>query len=141
MSNCILIIDDMAETLIMLMAYLTSQGYKVTTARNGLEALSLIDKQLPDLIISDIMMPKMGGFEFVQKIKQTYPFISIPIMFMSVKDGEMVEQTALDLGAVAFLQKPISLTMVKNAIETVLTNNVKHSNREWPVTDEAALIY
>ncbi len=130
MQRRILIVDDMAETLVLLMSYLSSQGYQVLTARNGIEALSLLGNQMPDLIISDIMMPKMGGFEFVEKIRRNAPQQEIPIIFISAKNKDFAEQIALDLGAEAFLEKPVSLTVVKGAIEAVL-NRPKRNALEW----------
>lgn len=123
MAKRVLLIDDMPETLALLMAYLTNEGFDVVTADNGVEALSLFISHAPDVIVSDIMMPKMGGFEFMEKIRRSSPALHIPIIFMSAKQKNIAEQMALDLGAEAFLEKPVSLTVVKAAIEAALKKN------------------
>ncbi|MEW6732287.1 MAG: response regulator [Acidobacteriota bacterium] len=125
MKKRILIVDDMPETLVMLMAYLSSEGYEVVTAQNGIEALSLLGSNPPDVIISDIMMPKMGGFEFLDKMRRNYPSNHIPLIVMSAKNKNVAEQMALDLGAEGFLEKPVSLTVIKAAIEAALTKAKK----------------
>jgi CheY-like chemotaxis protein len=118
----VLLIDDMPETMMLLMAYLTDEGYDVITAENGVEAISMLGKQKLDVIISDIMMPKMGGFEFLDKIQNVLPSQRIPLIFMSAKEKNVAEKMALDLGASAFLQKPVSLTVVKATIEAAIKN-------------------
>src|SRR5688500_2695687 len=120
MRNRVLIVDDMPEALVMLMAYLSGEGFDVVTAENGAEAREVVAKQTPDVILSDIMMPKMGGFEFIDKIRANFPNHYIPLIFMSAKNKSVTEPLALDLGAEAFLQKPASLASVKAAVEAAL---------------------
>jgi CheY-like chemotaxis protein len=120
MRTRVLIVDDMPEALVMLMAYLSGEGYDVMTAQNGAEALSLLSSNTPDVIISDIMMPKMGGFEFIDKLRRNFATNTTPIIFMSAKNRTVAEKMAIDLGAAAFLEKPVSLTVVKAAIDAAV---------------------
>jgi CheY-like chemotaxis protein len=122
MKKKILIIDDMPEALVVLMAYLTSEGYEVITAQNGAEGLTLVAANTPDLVISDIMMPKMGGFEFIEKLRRDHS-VYIPIVFMSAKDKNVAEKLAMDLGADGFLEKPVSFTVIKATVEAALAKS------------------
>lgn len=121
MKQKIMIVDDMPEALVVLMAYLASEGYEVIAAQNGEEALSMMAANRPDLIISDIMMPKMGGFEFIEKLRGAYPD-HIPIVFMSAKDKNVAEKLAMDLGADGYLEKPVTFNVIKATIETLMKN-------------------
>src|SRR5438552_398897 len=125
MKERILIIDDMPENLVILMAYLSSEGYDIVTAQNGVEALATVTSQAPDLIISDIMMPKMGGFEFIEKFRRNYPSQYIPVIFISAKDKNTAERMASDLGADGFLEKPVSFTVIKATVEAALSKAKK----------------
>src|SRR5262245_44999827 len=108
MKERIMLVDDMPENLVILMTYLSSEGYEVITAQNGAEALALLAGNPPDLIISDIMMPKMGGFEFIEKLRRNYTAGYIPLIFASAKDKNVAQRMAFDLGADGFLEKPVS---------------------------------
>jgi CheY-like chemotaxis protein len=102
----ILIVEDVPNVLELLEVTLRFKGYAVLTARNGEEALEVIARQRPALIITDILMPKMDGYAFVQKLHpNTRP---IPVVFLSAtyvtpEDKEF----ALSLGAARFIEKPI----------------------------------
>jgi CheY-like chemotaxis protein len=132
MKERIMLVDDMPENLVILMAYLSSEGYDVITAQNGAEALALLASNPPDLIISDIMMPKMGGFEFVEKLRRNYTVGYIPLVFVSAKEKGMAERMAFDLGADGFLEKPVSFNVLKATVEAALT---KGKQAAAPKTD------
>jgi two-component system, cell cycle response regulator len=139
MRNRILIVDDMPEAAMMLMAYLSGEGFDVVTASNGNEALEVLAAQTPHLILSDIMMPKMGGFELIEKIRAQYPDNYIPIIFMSAKNKSVTEPMALDLGAEEYLQKPVSLIVLKSAIDAALQRAAKrNSAAKFTIEDIAA---
>ena len=104
----ILVVEDVPNVLELLDVTLRFKGYPVITARNGLEALELIPLQRPSLIITDILMPKMDGYTFVQKLRTNEATRDIPVIFLSAtyvtsEDKEF----ALSLGAAKFLEKPI----------------------------------
>jgi CheY-like chemotaxis protein len=119
-----MLVDDMPENLVILTAYLSSEGYDVVTAQNGTEALNLLSSK-PDLIISDIMMPKMGGFEFVEKLRRNWKTGYIPLIFVSGKNKGVAERMAFDLGADGFLEKPVSFNVLKATIEAALAKGKK----------------
>ena len=107
MKTKILLVDDEPDIVEFLQYNLKYEGFEVITAFDGLEALSKISEN-PDLIILDIMMPKMDGYEVCKKIRSTSGFESTPIIFLTAKVGEVNEILGLELGASDYIQKPIS---------------------------------
>jgi len=104
----ILIVEDVPNVLELLEVTLRFKGYAVITATNGEEALDVISKTRPVLIITDILMPKMDGYAFIQKLRINPETRSIPVVFLSAtyvtpEDKEF----ALSLGAARFMEKPI----------------------------------
>jgi CheY-like chemotaxis protein len=104
----ILIVEDVPNVLELLEVTLRFKGYAVLTARNGEEALEIIARQRPVLIITDILMPKLDGYAFVQKLRLNPETRAIPVVFLSAtyvtpEDKEF----ALSLGAARFMEKPI----------------------------------
>jgi two-component system, OmpR family, alkaline phosphatase synthesis response regulator PhoP len=107
MKTKILLVDDEPDIVEFLQYNLKSEGFEVIAAFDGVEALSKISDK-PDLIILDIMMPKMDGYEVCKKIRHTSGFESTPIIFLTAKVGEVNEILGLELGASDYIQKPIS---------------------------------
>ncbi|MEG3862587.1 response regulator transcription factor [Microcoleus sp. herbarium12] len=102
----ILVVDDEADCQTVLAMYLESQGYRVECANSGVEALSIFENAPPDLVISDVMMPEMDGFEFCRRLRTTRLGQLVPFIFLSGQ-GEMeskVEGHAI--GADDYLVKP-----------------------------------
>lgn len=103
----ILLVDDEKDIVEFLKYNLELENYNVIVGYNGEEALEKL-KNFPDLIILDIMMPKLDGFETCKKIRDTKGFENIPIIFLTAKSGEINEIKGLELGASDYIQKPIS---------------------------------
>ena len=104
----ILIVEDVPNVLELLEVTLRFKGYSVITARNGEEALEVISKQRPILIITDILMPKMDGYAFVQKLRLNVDTRAIPVVFLSATYVTPEDKDfALSLGAARFIEKPI----------------------------------
>ena len=104
----ILIVEDVPNVLELLEVTLRFKGYSVITARNGEEALEVIAKTRPVLIITDILMPKMDGYAFVQKLRLNPVTRPIPVVFLSATYVTPEDkQFALSLGASRFMEKPI----------------------------------
>ena len=102
----ILIVDDNPHNLKVLGNTLTEQGYRMRFAKSGLQALEIIKKKKPDLILLDIMMPEMDGFEVCRVIKQDTNMAGIPIIFLSAKTEKDDVIDGLELGAVDYISKP-----------------------------------
>lgn len=114
----ILIVDDEADIIAIVKRYLEREGYEIYIASNGFEALKIYKAHQIDLIITDIMMPKMDGYEFMEEVLQIEE--RAPFIFISAKDQEQDKIYSLMLGADDFVTKPFSpreLTLrVKNLL-------------------------
>ena len=101
---------------------LRRQGYAVTTASDGEEALQLIRAEQPDIIVLDLIMPKLQGFDVLQVLKQDSLTAAIPVIVLSSLTQEQDKQEALDLGAVAYFNKStFSLGELVKQVETTLS--------------------
>ena len=104
----VLIVEDVPNVLELLEVTLRFKGYAVITARNGEEALEVIAKSRPVLIVTDILMPKMDGYAFVQKLRLNVDTRPIPVVFLSATYVTPEDKDfALSLGAARFMEKPI----------------------------------
>lgn len=103
----VLVVEDVEDSRVLLEDILVSEGYEVTTASDGLEALQQVKKIQPDLIISDILMPEMDGFELCRQLQRDPKFKSIPFIFYTATYTDASdEKLALSLGASRFVIKP-----------------------------------
>lgn len=101
------------------------KGYRVVTARNGEEALEIIHKDHPDLIIADILMPRMDGFSMVHRLRINPETRRIPVVFLSATYVAPEDKTfALSLGATRFIEKPVDLPSFLPVIEKLLQQGV-----------------
>ncbi|MCF8262777.1 MAG: response regulator transcription factor [Melioribacteraceae bacterium] len=107
MKTKILLVDDEKDIVEFLSYNLEKEGFKVISAYNGQEALDKL-VQNPDLIVLDIMMPKMDGYEVLKKIRNSKEYSHLPVIFLTAKSSEMDEIHGLEIGADDFIQKPIS---------------------------------
>jgi len=117
----LLIVEDNVE-LLMLMTQLLKSSYHVFAAKNGREALDIIRQKDLDLIISDVMMPEMDGYELTKAIKTDPNYNHLPIILLTAKTQEEDEQQALLLGADEFLTKPFRLRDLKLRIDNIIEN-------------------
>lgn len=104
-SETILMVDDEKEILKLIEIYLHNEGYNLLQASNGLEALELLSKNHVDLIILDVMMPKMDGLEACMKIREDH---NIPIIMLSAKTQDIDKISGLSIGADEYVAKPFS---------------------------------
>ncbi len=120
-NNCsILVVDDNPDNLRLLTGLLNEHHYKVRVAPNGTRALATIRKEIPDLVLLDIMMPGMDGYEVCRRLKSAENTSSIPVIFISALD-EMTKMTeAFSVGGVDYITKPFRSQEVLARIETHL---------------------
>lgn len=104
----------------MLSYLFMSRGIKVETALNGIEAFLSIEKKRPDIIILDLMMPGMDGFEFCDKIKADPNYNDIPIIVVSALPSSSNRTKLLSMGALDYIQKPFDSSELVNKIEEAL---------------------
>jgi DNA-binding response OmpR family regulator len=106
----LLVVEDTPDILNLMEATLKFKGYRVITARNGLEALDAIQKEHPLIVITDIMMPKMDGFSLVHRLRINPETRSIPIVFLTATYVAPEDKTfAINIGATRFIEKPINI--------------------------------
>jgi CheY-like chemotaxis protein len=104
----ILVVEDVPNVLELLEVTLRYKGYLVMTARNGQEALDVLKKQKPALVITDILMPKLDGYAFVYKMRTDPETNNIPVIFLSATYVTPEDRNfAMNLGAARFIEKPI----------------------------------
>lgn len=118
-SGKILIIDDSIEHIRILISLLADQ-HEVYFAKSGEESLAMLNSVLPDLILLDIVMPGMDGFEVCQRIKENSKWQEIPLIFISAQDAVDDETKGLELGAIDYIAKPFNPAIVQARIKNHL---------------------
>lgn len=122
MKNKILIVDDKSEFRRLTKTILSSK-YEVETAENGVEALALLQNGLmPDLIVTDLMMPVLGGRDFVEQVKSSGAFSHIPVIVLSSIDKSDEKIKLINLGANDYLEKPYNPAELMARIENLISN-------------------
>jgi CheY-like chemotaxis protein len=116
----ILIAEDERDIRDLITLTLDFAGYKVVSASNGEEAVSLARQEIPDLILMDVRMPRMTGYEACALIKADEKLRDIPVIFLSAKGQDSEIQTGLQAGAVDYLLKPFAPEQLTERIQVVL---------------------
>lgn len=124
--NLILIIDDQPNNLKVISSVL-GKDYKLSLANSGFKALEILDNIKPDLILLDVMMPEMNGFEFINKIKENPDLKDIPVIFLTAKTDIEDIVKGFDMGAVDYISKPFNVkeTLVRIKNQIVLQRALK----------------
>src|SRR5215471_3020151 len=120
MPRTILVVDDDPITQRVLQHYLTRTGYQILSAGNGHEAIELARRELPDLIILDVMMPEMGGLSALRQLKEIEVTKSIPVIIVTVQAAPLTQLEAEASGAALYITKPFSPTQLLAAIKRLL---------------------
>lgn len=132
MQKSVLIVEDDNDILELLKLYLESSNFLVYVAYDGIDALELLEKEKINIIIADIMMPKMNGYELIKKVRANS---NIPIMITSAKNMDSDKILGLDMGADAYITKPFNPLEVVAYVKALLRryNEFEESNRESDV--------
>lgn len=117
MPRTILIVDDAPHIRTLVSSYLEQEGYRTQTAANGKEALTLAEAEYPDLILLDIMMPEMDGYEFMQAYGSQH---DTPIILLTARVEETDKVLGLELGADDYVTKPFSMRELSARVKAVL---------------------
>jgi DNA-binding response OmpR family regulator len=132
----ILVVEDDFDISNMLRIYFTGQGYDVQVAPRGGDALTLTRKQLPQLIVLDIMLPDMNGYDVCRELRTTTRTSHIPIIFLTQKDERSDKIIGLGLGADDYITKPFDIEelklRVRNQIERAERDNYTDPNSGRP---------
>ena len=129
----ILIIDDEETIVTMLSVNLKKEGYKTLEAYNGEDGVEMAIKEKPDLILLDIMLPKMDGFSVCKKIRQT---LNVPILILSAKEEEIDKILGLELGADDYITKPFSIRELVARVKANLRKAEITAKPETVVSEE-----
>jgi len=123
----ILLVDDEPNIVMSLEYLFKKEGYEVFIARDGAEAIQLAESIIPDVILLDIMMPKVDGYQVIKHLKKTDSLQKIKVIFVSAKTKESAINYGLELGADLYISKPFA---TKKLVKTVwnLLNNPKNKN-------------
>lgn len=126
----VLVVDDEKDIVDLLKYNLEKENeFEVTTAYNGKEALDAVQNEKPDIILLDIMMPELNGFEVCKRLKSDPSNSKIPVIFLTAKENEIDEIVGLEIGADDYIQKPISPRKVIARMKSVIRrSNVKAVN-------------
>jgi len=119
----ILIAEDERDIRDLIQFTLTFAGHKITAAANGAEALELAPKVKPDLIMMDVRMPKMTGYEACREMKKIDEIKHVPVIFLSAKGQDEEKQTGIEAGAVAYILKPFAPDDLTRQIANILKAN------------------
>ena len=120
-TTLILIVDDNQENIQFLGSLLMSKGYEVGVAHNGVDALTFCEKKLPELILLDVVMPEMDGYQFCEALKKKSRFSHIPVIFLTAKTETRDIVKGFNVGGVDYVAKPFIpeelLARVKTHVE------------------------
>jgi signal transduction histidine kinase/DNA-binding response OmpR family regulator/ligand-binding sensor domain-containing protein len=117
----LLIVEDNDELLYFMKSALTTD-FEIDTAGDGDAAWQMIQKQLPDLVVSDVMMPNKDGFELCEQIKSTFETSHIPVVLLTALSGKTEKLQGLGLGADDYLTKPFDMELLRQKIKTIIKN-------------------
>jgi DNA-binding response OmpR family regulator len=117
--NMILVVDDEPEICKLLSSFLKAKKFSVNVAANGRQALEELKKNKPDLIILDVKMPEMGGFELLKRLKSNPLYSTIPVIMLTVQSESRHVDKGVCLGADFYLPKPFSLDNLMMYIECI----------------------
>ncbi len=118
MNEYILIVEDDPSILLALKDLLEGEGYRITTARDGMEGLELFRKSPPEMVLLDIMMPRMSGYDLCREIRKTHPLL--PLLMLTAKGEEVDKVLGLELGADDYMVKPFGMQELLARIRSAL---------------------
>lgn len=127
----ILVVDDEPRMIRFIRMNLELEGYRVIEANNGIEALDQVRKHLPDLVVMDVMMPKMDGFEALRLLRE---ISTVPVILLTVRSDEEDRIRGLELGADDYITKPFSPRELVSRVNAVLRR------ADWPSPTPRALV-
>src|SRR6267142_4644532 len=117
----ILLVEDFDDTRLMMKLWLVRNGYRVLEAETGEEAISVARRELPDLIIMDVMMPGMNGLDATQRIREYQPLRRIPIVAVSAYGAGEYRSIAIEAGCNEYVSTPFEPDALAKLLKTLLT--------------------
>ncbi len=127
MEKVILVVDDSSTVRKFVAASLNMKGFRVVTAADGFEALECMPAEKFDLIILDLNMPDMDGFEFMRTLREEPEYHDIPIIILSSMTDLKNKDLALEMGATAFLEKPLSVEAIQREVFRFIKTTIQYT--------------
>ena len=118
---CVLVVDDSLSARRSLMQFVQDLGYEVREARDGIEAVSMIDLRRPDLVLADMEMPRMNGLELTSHIRTNYDASTLPVIMITSRSSDKHRQAATERGVNHFLVKPFAEDVLAEQINSILS--------------------
>lgn len=119
----VLVVDDLATELEIICRILQEAGISVERASDGDEAIARIQESPPDLVVLDVVMPRMNGFEVVRELRENPKTKHLPVVFCSQKNTEIDKIWGMDMGADAYITKPFDPQQLINIVKKLMGNN------------------
>ena len=116
----LLLVEDEEELVRIVQTYFRDEGYEVRIALNGEEALKVVQVFIPDVIVSDVRMGRMDGFEFYEALRRLPQFKKTPFVFLTIMDDRASVERATQLGAAAYMTKPFDVEELHEKIKELM---------------------
>ncbi len=136
----LLLIDDDPNLILLVKDYLEFRGYEVITAENGREALEVLETDVPDMIVCDVMMPEMDGYDFVSNVRENERTSWIPVLFLSAKGQAQDRVKGLNVGADVYMVKPFEPEELVAQVEASLKQAFRQKQQSTEGTDNESKI-
>ena len=133
----LLVVDDDRLILRIVRDFFTPRGYHVDKAEDGREALKRIDEAAPDIVVADVLMPTMDGWELFREVRQKLPTSRIPFVFLTTETGLQHRLRGLHMGADDYITKPFHVEELHARVERILLRQVEMARR---ILDEASIL-
>lgn len=121
----VMLVDDSSTNNILYESILTDEGYDVIICTDAKVALKRLQKDIPDLIMLDLMMPGMDGLDFMATLKEATEIPSIPIIMLTASNDKNSEAKALAMGVAAYLNKPVGINEISEKVKYILGSKVR----------------
>jgi len=128
LSECTVLIVDDAETNIDILLDILGEECDVTVAMDGESALEAVDEEHPDLILLDIMMPGMDGYDVCKRLKDNPATAHIPVVFLTALTEDEEKKRGLEMGALDYITKPFEVSEIQSKVQKYLTETIAGSN-------------
>ncbi|MBF8296425.1 MAG: two component transcriptional regulator, LuxR family [Bacteroidetes bacterium] len=116
----LLLVEDEEELVRIVQTYFRDEGYEVRIAFNGNEGLKVVRDFKPDVIVSDVKMGQMDGFEFFEALQKLPEFSKIPVLFLTIMDDRSSTERATQLGAAGYMTKPFDVEELHEKVKEIL---------------------
>ena len=136
----LLLIDDDPNLILLVKDYLEFRGYEVITAENGREALEVLETDVPDMIVCDVMMPEMDGYDFVSNVRENERTSWIPVLFLSAKGQAQDRVKGLNVGADVYMVKPFEPEELVAQVEASLKQAFRQKQQSIEGVDNESKI-